>query len=193
MDHHKIIITRTLVVCMSICFMTFWGCSGSYPRFTSVDWKEQAKQENDEDNVIVEIDDIESSHNEKNHLIKEDYVLKMIKKRLGTPYKYGGKDENGFDCSGFTSYIYKRAIGVNILSVTTEQYKTGKKISKKDLIFGDLVFFNTTGRIPSHVGIFVGKNSFAHASVQKGISISSLSSAYYKKRYVGARRIVYER
>jgi cell wall-associated NlpC family hydrolase len=66
----------------------------------------------------------------------------------------------------------------------------GVEVERDSLQFGDLVFFNTTGRAPSHVGIYIEDYLFAHASVSSGVTISSLESTYYKGRYVGARRIV---
>ena len=178
-----------IVLLYSINYFT--GCSGSYPRFTSVDPKEEIKEEVKEDNILVRSDEQQIPPAERNPLINENELFRLIKKNIGVPYIYGGKDNTGFDCSGFASYIYKKGLDKKILPVTTEQYKVGRIIAQNDLKFGDLVFFNTTGRIPSHVGIFVGNNSFAHASVVKGVTISSLSSEYYKKRYVGARRVIF--
>jgi cell wall-associated NlpC family hydrolase len=74
--------------------------------------------------------------------------------------------------------------------VARAQYGVGSDVAKPDLQFGDLVFFNTTGRSPSHVGIYIEDDLFAHASVSYGVTISSLESTYYRKRYVGARRVV---
>jgi cell wall-associated NlpC family hydrolase len=73
---------------------------------------------------------------------------------------------------------------------TREQFKVGENISKYDLKFGDLVYFNTTKRsYPGHVGIYLGDDQFVHASRSLGVTVSSLSDAYYKKRFIGARRV----
>ena len=71
-----------------------------------------------------------------------------------------------------------------------DQFRVGAVVDSDQLEFGDLVFFNTTGRSPSHVGIYLEDDLFAHASVTSGVTISSLESTYYKKRFLGARRLV---
>ncbi|MFD0621159.1 C40 family peptidase [Paenibacillus sp. GCM10027629] len=113
---------------------------------------------------------------------------KEVKDVLGTRYLSGGTSTSGFDCSGFTMYIFKQ-FDVKLPHQSGSQYKMGKKVAKSDLESGDLVFFNTNGKGISHVGIYVGENKFAHASSKRGITISSLSDSYYVKRYVGATRV----
>ena len=129
----------------------------SLPRFTTEDYNKQRIEEEKEDNILVETESIELSNNEINKSINHNQVYSIIRKYIGIPYRYGGKNPSGFDCSGFTSYIYREAFRMNIKPVTTEQYRLGQEISRNKLNFGDLIFFNTTGRIPSHVGIYVRK------------------------------------
>ena len=173
-------------------FLLIAGCSAPYPRFTSEDNDKKAKEEKAEDDIIIEKKIEVVRKEEQNPYFDSQKMLELINKRIGVPYKYGGKDETGFDCSGFTCFIYEKSAKIRIIPSSVDQYKIGKIISRSELIFGDLVFFNTTGRIPSHVGIYVGNNLFAHSSVQKGVTISSLNSSYYKKRFVGARRVIIE-
>jgi hypothetical protein len=109
---------------------------------------------------------------------------------LGVPYEYGGNDRNGIDCSGLSCQVYKSATKTLLPRSAREQYGAGRPVANEELQFGDLVFFNTTGRVPSHVGIYIEDDVFAHASVTRGVTFSSLESTYYKNRYVGARRIV---
>jgi lipoprotein Spr len=109
---------------------------------------------------------------------------------LGTPYDYGGESKSGTDCSGFTMQIFKEGAGMDLPRTTEEQVKLGSAVSKEDLKFGDLIFFNTTGENPSHVGIYIGDDMFAHASVSFGVTLSSMYSSYYKKRYTEARRVI---
>lgn len=112
-----------------------------------------------------------------------------IKPVIGVSYKTGGTTTNGFDCSGFTSYVYKK-LGLSLPRTSTAQYKVGTAVSKSNLKAGDLVFFNTSGRGISHVGVYVGDGKFAHSSTSRGVMISPLSQSYYAKRYVGAKRIM---
>ena len=106
---------------------------------------------------------------------------------LGRPYVWGAKGPYSFDCSGYTSYVYKM-IGIYIPSYTGDQVKYGKAVSKDDLNPGDVVFFNTYMAY-GHVGIYVGNNKFIHASTTKGVTVTELSG-YYLERYAGARRLI---
>jgi cell wall-associated NlpC family hydrolase len=109
---------------------------------------------------------------------------------LGVRYDYGGSSAEGMDCSGFTCQVYKNGARKEIPRSTIEQYRSGRRVSKEELRFGDLVFFNTTGESPSHVGIYLEDDVFVHASVVEGVTLSSLESTYYKRRFVGARRVL---
>jgi len=110
---------------------------------------------------------------------------------LGIRYKYGGTDENGFDCSGFTGYVFA-AFGIDLPRDSRSQAGLGVKIDKSELRIGDLVFFNTDGKRISHVGIYIGDGKMAHASTSQGTTITDINSGYYAKRYVTARRILTE-
>jgi len=120
---------------------------------------------------------------------REKVLLEVIK-YLDTPYKYGGNTGKGIDCSAFTMQVYKNSLDIQLPRSTREQYQLGDRISKDGLKFGDLVFFNTRRRSnPGHVGIYIGENQFVHASRKLGVTVSSLDEAYYKKRYISARRV----
>ncbi|WP_342476547.1 C40 family peptidase [Paenibacillus sp. FSL H7-0350] len=114
---------------------------------------------------------------------------KVIDKAIGTKYVSGGTSTNGFDCSGFTMYVFDK-IGINLPHQSGSQYQMGTDVSLDEMRPGDLVFFNTSGKGISHVGIYVGDGEFAHASSSRGVTISSLSDSYYVNRYVGAKRIM---
>lgn len=114
---------------------------------------------------------------------------KVIDKAIGTRYVSGGVSTNGFDCSGFTMYVFNK-IGIDLPHQSGSQYQMGTAISRDNLRAGDLVFYNTSGRGVSHVGIYVGEGKFAHASSSRGVTISSMSDSYYVNRYVGAKRIM---
>jgi cell wall-associated NlpC family hydrolase len=110
---------------------------------------------------------------------------------MGTPYEYGGESKSGIDCSGFTRQIFRESAAMELPRKTEDQVKLGSSVSKDNLKFGDLLFFNTTGENPSHVGIYIGDDMFAHASVSFGVTLSSMYSSYYKKRYTEARRVLH--
>ena len=117
-------------------------------------------------------------------------IVSNAKKHLGTPYVWGGNAPGGFDCSGFTQYIFKQS-GLSLPRTTTEQYQIGTYVEKSALQPGDLVFLANTYRDGiSHVGIYIGNGSMIHASSSKGITISSLSSSYYMQHYYGSRRVI---
>jgi len=122
---------------------------------------------------------------------KREIMLMEIIKYINTPYKFGGNSLNGIDCSAFTQNVYQSSWMLTLNRSAREQYQQGIVINERsDLIFGDLVFFNTRKRVkPGHVGIYIGDNLFAHASSKSGVTISSLDHDYYNKRYMGARRI----
>lgn len=123
---------------------------------------------------------------------REKLIMEIIK-YLDTPYKFGGSSLNGIDCSAFTQSVYQDALNVNLNRTARDQFTQGKVISKDELQFGDLVFFNTRRRVrPGHVGIYIGDGLFAHASTKGGVMISSLDEDYYSKRFMGARRVVDE-
>lgn len=124
-------------------------------------------------------------------LTPREKMLFEVIKYLDTPYKYGGNTDNGIDCSAFTKQVFQSSISIDLPRSAREQYSVGDKISKGDLKFGDLVFFNTRKRNnPGHVGIYLGDNQFVHASRTLGVTISSIEEKYYKTRYAGARRMI---
>lgn len=110
-------------------------------------------------------------------------------KFIGKPYVWGATGPNSFDCSGFTSYVYRK-FGYYLPHYTGAQVEMGSAVNKKNLKSGDLVFFNTTGS-NSHVGIYIGNGRFIHASSGKDqVTISNLGDSYYSSRYSAARRII---
>ena len=119
-------------------------------------------------------------------------VIKTAKKMLGVKYRYGGTSPSrGFDCSGLVQYSH-RAAGIHLPRTTGLQYKAAKRISRRYLKAGDLVFFKTSvSRSVSHVGIYLGNNKFIHApSSGKRVKISSMKEKYWRSRYTGAGRVL---
>lgn len=158
--------------------------------------------ESDEENLDEETVDISSilsrlrssdSYSDSgltNTTPKERMLMEIIK-YINTPYKYGGNSQDGIDCSAFTQNVFGTSLDIILYRSAREQFTQGLPIKDKDnLVFGDLVFFNTRRAVrPGHVGIYIGDNLFAHASSRKGVIISSIDQQYYAKRYMGGRRI----
>jgi cell wall-associated NlpC family hydrolase len=104
---------------------------------------------------------------------------------LGVPYRWGGASPSGFDCSGFTMFVYAQ-IGISLPHSVSWQYSLGSPVGRSQLAPGDLVFFNGLG----HVGISIGGGSFVHAPhTGDVVKISSISDPWYASRWVGARRL----
>ena len=122
---------------------------------------------------------------------KRQSVLNYAAQFLGVPYVYGGSTPSGFDCSGFTSYVFKNTVG-SIPRVAQAQYDATSRVSRDDLLPGDLVFFGSSTSSISHVGIYVGSNQFIHApSTGDVVKYSSLTGSY-ATRYQGAGRVIFE-
>ena len=113
---------------------------------------------------------------------------------LGVPYRRGGSTEaSGFDCSGFVRYLYENSVGQLLPRRAEEQARSTEVIDRNELKPGDLVFFNTMKRAFSHVGIYVGDGKFIHAPrTGKAVKVDDMRSAYWQKRFNGARRVPLE-
>ena len=106
----------------------------------------------------------------------------------GTPYVFGGTTRRGFDCSGFTKYVFANS-GISLPRTSYAQFSSGTAVGKNDLRPGDLVFFSTYAKGASHVGIYMGGGRFVQASnPNSGVKVSSLGDSFYSSRYLGARR-----
>jgi murein DD-endopeptidase / murein LD-carboxypeptidase len=108
---------------------------------------------------------------------------------IGTPYRFGGNTRKGIDCSAFTKQLYSEVFNVDIQRNSRDIFSMVSPVAREELKEGDLVFFKIHSRHISHVGIYLGNNRFAHASA-KGVSISSLDDAYYKRYFYRGGRIL---
>ena len=107
----------------------------------------------------------------------------------GTPYRNGGTDPSGFDCSGFIWYVFGQ-YGIRVPRTVSELSREGIEVSPNALEPGDLVFFTTQSPGASHVGMAIGGDEFVHAPSSRGeVRVERLSGAYWATRYVGARRV----
>jgi cell wall-associated NlpC family hydrolase len=115
-----------------------------------------------------------------------DKVVRYAKQMVGVPYAYGGSTPRGFDCSGFTNYVY-RHFGLSIARTSYAQFRNGVRVARKSLKPGDLVFFHGLG----HVGIYIGNGRFIHAPHSgTRVRIESMTG-WYAGRFDGARRVIH--
>lgn len=158
------------------------------------------KDDNKEGERCEEIENFDFLYNNENSDTYDyrtvDNVLDEAFSHLGARYRSGHSGPNAFDCSGFTSYVFK-STGIDLNRSSRAQFTQGDPVSKNDLQSGDLVFFSgrrAGGRI-GHVGIVVdvdplsGSFNFIHASI-KGVKVSNSKEQYYSRRYMGARRVM---
>ncbi len=109
---------------------------------------------------------------------------------LGTPYRYGGNDRNGVDCSGLVTQVFYRAHNIKLPRVSAQQSEYCTKVGREELQPGDLVFFHSPGSFRvSHVGLYVGQGNMIHASTSQGVIMASLDLPYFVNNYVGAGRV----
>jgi cell wall-associated NlpC family hydrolase len=118
--------------------------------------------------------------------------VKVAKSFAGAPYRYGGNSVRGLDCSAFVKKMYE-IFEVQLPRSAREQFCAGPRVSKNDLVTGDLVFFKTKlfTHYPTHVGIYIGDNCFIHASslFGRGVKVDCLGEAYFARTFVGAVRV----
>lgn len=125
----------------------------------------------------------------------DDWALMVESARwLGTPYRYGGNDRRGVDCSGLTVQIYKSVYGKSLHRRSADQYELDcKKVRRGKLKCGDLVFFVTSGKVRrkniNHVGIYLKDDKFIHASSSRGVVVDNLNSKYYTDCWIGGGKV----
>ena len=115
-------------------------------------------------------------------------LLKLIDDWWGTDYCIGGTSKNCVDCSGFTHVVLQDVYNVNVPRTAQEQYNSSQKINLEDLSEGDLVFFHTTSREISHVGVYLQNNKFVHSASSGGVMVNDLNDSYWKSRFKAAGR-----
>ncbi len=181
MTHTILNISRTLAVCIAILVPTMGAHAQLLNAYKPGTIKEQ----------------IENSNLRSSQTSRVQEILDYAQSFRGVPYRYGKMSPSGFDCSGFTSYVFKR-FGINLHRTSRAQINNGERVSRDELQPGDLVFFNgrrASGRRIGHVGIVLQVNDdntfkFIHAATRTGITVSNSTESYYRKRYVGACRVI---
>ena len=115
----------------------------------------------------------------------------VIRRFLGAPYVWGGTSPQGVDCSGLVVAVFGETFGMDLPHSAAALFRLGSPVSRRALRFGDLVFFTTRGGpTPEHVGIYLDKGMFVHASSSQGVIVERLDRSYYRRHWAGARRLV---
>lgn len=169
--------TRTTVLKLLWFLWLFTTCTTYYR--PPLDQKQTSKRSP----TILKPEDQE----QRDVLIKK--FIDRIKAYLGTPYRYGGDSAEGMDCSGFVATIFNQSCQIQLPHNAYQIYQGCQKISRRELYLGDLVFFSNRKAI-DHVGIYLAKDYFVHASVSYGVIVSELNDLYYRSRFAAAGRIV---
>jgi lipoprotein Spr len=173
-----------LVFLLSIILI---GCTAQ-PRFCPE--PAQSKDKEVKKERIQNTEEAQSSYSEKQSSLDEGKMGKIIDSYMGSPYKRGGETKGGMDCSGLVVVVYRQYSGFRLPHDTQKLFKLVKHIDKGNLVYGDLVFFSDGWFRVSHVGIYIGQGKFVHSIEDFGVIVSSLNEDYYKKRYLGARRVI---
>ena len=118
------------------------------------------------------------------------YVVRAAYSKLGSAYRWGATGPSAFDCSGFVNYVYGQ-FGVKLPRTSAAIFRVGTPIGAENVIEGDLLFYATRGGSISHIGIYIGNRKMIHASTPRtGVIVSSIDEAYYRARFIGARRVL---
>lgn len=117
-------------------------------------------------------------------------VLKTCRSYMGTPYVWGGEQPGGFDCSGYVQYVFAQH-GYRLPRTADIQFEVGEVVKRGEEKPGDLVFFETYAPGASHVGVYLGRGYFIHASSSRGVTVDRLATDFFAQRYLGAKRNKY--
>lgn len=118
-------------------------------------------------------------------------IVTAARSRLGTPYRMGGADPRGFDCSGFICWVYRQVYGISLPHRAAELYKRGRTVRLRDAVPGDLIFFSGARKgVPAHAGIYLGSGRFIHSTSSRGVVETQMSRPYYRNRLICLKRII---
>ncbi|MBM7631406.1 cell wall-associated NlpC family hydrolase [Geomicrobium sediminis] len=130
--------------------------------------------------------EVEEPTPERPDVEERQELIYLASTLVGTPFVFGGATLDGFDASGFIYYVYSQK-GHSIPRTIRDQYEASRSVERPNV--GDLVFFDSSGG-PTYVGMYVGNQTFVHASQSQGVTVSSLEQGYWKERFIEARTII---
>jgi lipoprotein Spr len=188
-ENQKIIkdnIKHYIFICVFSLFLL--DCAAQ-PRFRS-EPVEHKKSEVISEGEAKQTEETPSTYAENQSSVDQFKMERILESFLGTPYKRGGETKTGMDCSGLVVAVYRQYAGFKLPHDTKKLYKLVKRIDKDNLAYGDLVFFSDGWYGVSHVGIYLGGGKFVHSMEDFGVIVSALNEDYYKKGYIGARRVI---
>ncbi|TQV87638.1 NlpC/P60 family protein [Aliikangiella coralliicola] len=163
-----------LIIPLALCF---WGCSHRPPTLPPASQPE------------IEPPGKGKSKPAKNPYQRVKYkLLDQYKKWRGTPYRLGGLNKQGIDCSGFVYQTFRQQLNIQLPRTTIQQSKSGRQVDFQQLKAGDLIFFKT-GKKLRHVGIYIDGQQFIHASTSQGVMISTLDNPYWRKSFWKVQRV----
>lgn len=162
---------------------------GPQPPHIEIETTTSAVTQDKSDSVDAEeIGKLSAAPASQNSKLKE-LLMFVTRQTIGIPYRFGANSSKSTDCSGYVQRVF-RFIGIQLPRSAREQFTHGVAVDKENLSIGDLVFFRTYAKFPSHVGIYIGNNLFIHASsFARKVTIDSLNTSYYVKRFIGAKRL----
>ena len=120
-------------------------------------------------------------------------LISEANRHIGEPYHYGGTNSRGWDCSAFVRTVYNRSLSIQLPRSSEEMHTIGVEIPLSKGRTGDLIFFNINSQKPTHVGLYLGEKQFVHVSSSLGVIVSSLEEEYYRKHFLGLRRLPFDR
>jgi cell wall-associated NlpC family hydrolase len=121
--------------------------------------------------------------------VAPDAIVSAALTLRGVPYRNGGSDPSGFDCSGLVQWVFAQN-GIRMPREVREQFQTGMQVDLRDVRAGDLLFFETVSDGASHVGLAIGGDQFVHAPSSRGVvRVEKFTATYWATRFVGARRV----
>jgi hypothetical protein len=127
-------------------------------------------------------------YSDETTVVQGSALVAEARKWIGTPYRYGGCDRDGTDCSGFVMSVYKNVCGIKLPRSSSEQRSYCMEVSRNKTSVGDLVFFGSESKV-SHVGLYIGNGEMIHASTSRGVMVSSIDSGYWLDHYCGAGHV----